>query len=167
MHCSVKFKKYWREFYLQARVNNKTASGWIHTGHILGVLYFFEGLLLPIIPTDGKYKNNLWTHKFQCKKKNTHTQLWTSRFVYEVLLSVFIFCFRSQFILGSQLAFSPVSMIQMLAYECMRLCCSVAVNSWYVQVINKVDEPLVASRWVASTGSFFQRSLKDLYWWKT
>lgn len=49
---------------------------------------------------------------------------------------------------------SPVTVVQMLAYKCMRLHCSISINSWHVHVIYKVDQPSVAYRGVASAGSF-------------
>lgn len=47
-----------------------------------------------------------------------------------------------------------MSIVQMLAYKCVRLHCAVIVLSWHVHVIYKVDQPSVAYRGVASARSF-------------
>lgn len=44
--------------------------------------------------------------------------------------------------------------IQMLAYKCVGLHCSVTVNSWHVHIVDEVDQPFVAYRGVASACSF-------------
>lgn len=57
--------------------------------------------------------------------------------------------------------FSPVAVVQMLAYQCMRLHCSISINSWHVHVVYKVDQLPVAYRGVAFAGSFLQRLLQN------
>lgn len=47
---------------------------------------------------------------------------------------------------GEKNAIIPVPIIQMLPYECVRLHCSIGVDSWQVHIINEVHQPSAACR---------------------
>lgn len=40
--------------YLQSGIDTEAPSSWIHTGNILGIVYFFQGEFLSVIPADSK-----------------------------------------------------------------------------------------------------------------